>query len=452
MPCFHPMHAFENPYLKTAKSFAPVYTIKSIKVTSVPFSQKQSYKIACNAKRPVKLGDFDTYVPMYVFDPSEQSSSFVQTKFQEVPCGHCLGCRLDHAKEWTTRIYAESQYHTGNYFLTLTYDDSHLKYGELIDPDTLYQEEVIVTGEAPAVSYDDLRKFFMRLRYHFAEKHTVEYEREYFGKYPKICKKTVIDSYPDLVYYACTEYGPKTHRPHAHAVILGLDQLDWSKAQRWQQNFRGEWLYIHPDIASVWQNGYITIAPLTEDTIGYVSRYTLKKSFSSELTVAQEVSDWKRYYMDCGYWDTLSKGQRIDLVDQLRDDIQWQHNLVDGEGFLMPKESQYMSTGEAIGTRYWRDHYQEICRTGELWINHKQFPIPRSFYLWLKKYDRETYDEFHDRVVAKQEAKYNIWLQSYDQTYRKEFLEKQGQAIEERSRVLLARKNVDILPYKEEIR
>lgn len=47
----------------------------------------------------------------------------------EVPCGQCLGCRLDRARMWTSRIIHEASLHEydhGNSFVTLTYDDKNL--------------------------------------------------------------------------------------------------------------------------------------------------------------------------------------------------------------------------------------------------------------------------------------------------------------------------------------
>ena len=35
-----------------------------------------------------------------------------------VPCGQCIACRINHAKEWATRIYGESRMHDENIFLT----------------------------------------------------------------------------------------------------------------------------------------------------------------------------------------------------------------------------------------------------------------------------------------------------------------------------------------------
>ena len=44
----------------------------------------------------------------------------------EVPCGRCIGCRLEYSRQWAVRCMHEAKMHEWNCFLTLTYDDDHL--------------------------------------------------------------------------------------------------------------------------------------------------------------------------------------------------------------------------------------------------------------------------------------------------------------------------------------
>lgn len=43
-----------------------------------------------------------------------------------LPCGHCIGCRLERSRQWANRCMLELQYHDSAYFVTLTYDDDHV--------------------------------------------------------------------------------------------------------------------------------------------------------------------------------------------------------------------------------------------------------------------------------------------------------------------------------------
>ena len=44
----------------------------------------------------------------------------------KLPCGRCIGCRLERSRQWAVRCVHESMYHKENMFLTLTFDDAHL--------------------------------------------------------------------------------------------------------------------------------------------------------------------------------------------------------------------------------------------------------------------------------------------------------------------------------------
>ena len=52
----------------------------------------------------------------------------VYTEYEEVPCGKCLGCHLDRAREWSDRCLMEmdARPDAPAYFLTLTYSNQFL--------------------------------------------------------------------------------------------------------------------------------------------------------------------------------------------------------------------------------------------------------------------------------------------------------------------------------------
>ena len=113
----------------------------------------------------------------------------VSKDWQEIPCGKCIGCRLEYSKQWANRCLLENQYHESSYFITLTYDEEHVPRTYYPDPET---------GEAfPALTLRkrDFQLFMKRLR-----KQTGQ----------------------ELRYFAAGEYGSKTMRPHYHAIIFGL--------------------------------------------------------------------------------------------------------------------------------------------------------------------------------------------------------------------------------------
>ena len=38
----------------------------------------------------------------------------------QVPCGQCIGCRIDRSRQWANRCMLELQYHDSAYFVTLS--------------------------------------------------------------------------------------------------------------------------------------------------------------------------------------------------------------------------------------------------------------------------------------------------------------------------------------------
>lgn len=146
----------------------------------------------------------------------------------EIPCRHCIGCRLDRAAEWQSRLVHESKLHPINSFITLTYD----------------QEHVPAHGTLVKKHFQD---FMKRLR-----------------------KNTGVK----LRYFVCGEYGETTGRPHYHAIIFGYD---WPDKRRYASNQRGDTRYVSKTLDAQWALGKCEIGSVTPDSCGYVARYVMKK-------------------------------------------------------------------------------------------------------------------------------------------------------------------------------
>lgn len=155
-----------------------------------------------------------------------------------IPCGQCIGCRLEKSRQWAIRCSLESQLYQNSYFLTLTYDDEHLpKSGSLVP--------------------DDLTKFLKKLRRYL----------EYHGSDKKIR------------FFACGEYGDNFLRPHYHAIIFNLDISD---LKRFSTSFSGDIYYTSETINQIWKNGYVIIGEVTFESCAYVARYVTKKMTGSQ--------------------------------------------------------------------------------------------------------------------------------------------------------------------------
>lgn len=142
-----------------------------------------------------------------------------------LPCGQCLNCRLNHAKEWAVRCVLESLYHENNYFLTLTYDDAHLP------ADGLLQRR-------------DITLFLKRLR----------------------------NKCGSFRYFGCGEYGTKNKRPHYHLILFGIELTDLKAV--------GSGLYESKTISEAWPYGFNYIGFVTYSSCNYVAMYSTKKVFN----------------------------------------------------------------------------------------------------------------------------------------------------------------------------
>ena len=157
-------------------------------------------------------------------------SSYVDVQMQ-VPCGQCIGCRLERSRQWAVRMMHEAQMHEDNSFVTLTYDDEHLPdHGSLQRPPR------------------DFQLFMKRLR-------------KFYGK-------------ERISFYQCGEYGSENGRPHHHAILFGVAFPDQKKHTT---NGRGDDLFVSPTLDRLWGLGLATIGALTFESAAYCARYCVKK-------------------------------------------------------------------------------------------------------------------------------------------------------------------------------
>lgn len=151
----------------------------------------------------------------------------------DVPCGQCIGCRLERSRQWAIRCVHEASLHDENCFLTLTYDDEHLPSDGSID----------------VVHY---QKFMKRLR----------------KKYPS----------RKIRFFHCGEYGEKGNRPHYHAILFNFDFPDKELFKMAGDNR----LYTSRILENLWGMGHCIIGDVTFQSAAYVARYITKKVTGSD--------------------------------------------------------------------------------------------------------------------------------------------------------------------------
>ena len=140
-----------------------------------------------------------------------------------VPCGKCACCISNKRQQWSFRMQVELKHSQNAFFVTLTYDDDHLK----VDENKCY-----------SVNKRDVQLWLKRLR--------------------KSC-------YNGLRYYIVSEYGTNGHRPHYHAILFNVlpKVADTS---------------LNDLFVNSWGFGFVDVGSVTGASINYVTKYVFKKT------------------------------------------------------------------------------------------------------------------------------------------------------------------------------
>lgn len=124
MSCYHPLKGWQVGLTLNGK---PNYKITSYDIDHLEQSQFNGQWL--EIKEPVTL-----------FPGAKKIRDFI-----EIPCGRCIGCRLAYSRDWANRCLLELQQHKSSYFVTLTYNDSHLRYSHDKDGNptaTLFKRDI----------------------------------------------------------------------------------------------------------------------------------------------------------------------------------------------------------------------------------------------------------------------------------------------------------------------
>lgn len=239
MSCYHPLKGFPVGLTENGKTD---YKVRSFSVNHLEMH---------NGKWQDCYDDFlSDYRERAVLD------------YIEIPCGHCIGCRLQKSRDWANRMLLESKEHKENWFLTLTYDNEHLPPAN----ETVIDYTTGEIGDSPIhpLVKRDLQLFLKRLR-----------------------KQQAFDFDNKIRFYACGEYGSKTFRPHYHLIVFGLHLDDLIQNG---QNELGQPYFISKTIGELWTYGFHSVAPMTWETCAYVARYVTKKQYGENADIYEQLA------------------------------------------------------------------------------------------------------------------------------------------------------------------
>lgn len=221
MPCFHPLEAF------------------MITDLTIDPSQKGRRKI--------------------LFSEPRVLSKYCVSQPVKLPCGQCVGCRLERSRQWAIRCVHEASLHSTNSFITLTFSPEYLE----------------TRSNKWSLDYREFQLFMKRLRRKFGK------VRFYHcGEYGEMCRQCNQSLYM-CARSSCKKMDKILGRPHYHACLFGFDFPD---KELWKITDGGCKLYISKSLEDLWtdpktgmQMGFCTIGDVTFESAAYVARYIMKK-------------------------------------------------------------------------------------------------------------------------------------------------------------------------------
>lgn len=177
------------------------------------------------------------YFPLKAFkakskDPQKTAITFRRSESWKgieisLPCGQCIGCRLERSRQWAVRCVHEASLYDRNCFVTLTYDPAHLpKTGSL--------------------QLEHFQLFMKRLRKKYGA---------------------------GIRFFHCGEYGDNLGRPHYHALLFNHDFDD----KKYFSERNGNKVWTSDNLSNLWQMGFSLIGEVTFESAAYVARYVMKK-------------------------------------------------------------------------------------------------------------------------------------------------------------------------------
>lgn len=183
-----------------------------------------------------------------------------------LPCGQCVGCRLERSRQWAMRCVHEASLYDHNCFITLTFNDDSLRERDF--PMSLDKK--------------DFQLFMKRLRKRFGN---------------------------GIRYYHCGEYGEVFSRPHYHACLFNFcfpDLYYWKKSN-------GIDLYRSSILEELWPYGHSSVGSVTFESAAYVARYIMKKVLGKNALLHYEDIHFGtgEIYQRVPEYTTMSRGSKV---------------------------------------------------------------------------------------------------------------------------------------------
>ena len=154
------------------------------------------------------------------------------SNYRLVPCGKCIACRARKASSWSLRVQNEASDSNSCYFITLTYTDDNLTYGDSLNATLV-----------PSDLSGFIKRYRKYLTSHYDDKHSVRF-------------------------FAAGEYGDRFGRPHYHLMLFYPFQISTEDVRKGVQAC---WHYNDPLLQP------IDVQDFSVPLANYITKYCLKQ-------------------------------------------------------------------------------------------------------------------------------------------------------------------------------
>ena len=212
-----------------------------------------------------------------------------------IPCGTCIECKLQKARDMANRIMLECKEYNDNWGVTLTYDDDHLPYGK-----------TVLTGDGEYKKYPTLVP-------------------EHLSKFNKALRQIMFRRFGHLgiKFYGAGEYGSEKARSHLHFIYMNLplpaDDVYLCKGEfsdTGEQLYGSHicdkaWSYVVKEYIKIGKRGKllknpkvikhsilrgrVRINPVSWNWACYVARYVMKKQYGQDSAVYETLGIEKEF-------------------------------------------------------------------------------------------------------------------------------------------------------------
>jgi len=243
-----------------------------------------------------------------------EKPKYVQGQWQYAfpsDCGKCIVCLKKRKAQWSYRLMEEKQFSFSSYFVTLTYKDEFVPYGD--------------NGNYCANKNDHF-DFIKWLKYYenplrLSERNEISTEEHRRSLYH-------VHEFEELRYLGCIEYGDLKNRPHWHYILFNIvDIANINRAWSTQLCTKERGYHTAAEYKPGISKGRIDIDECNVNTVDYVLKYMMKHEIEKQNKDRQE----ERSFMSKGLGLRVATREFIQHISQPQN-----NQVLNSRGFKVP--------------------------------------------------------------------------------------------------------------------